>query len=1138
MNEKVEPNWLAGFEKDTTPTRKDFGYVPLPTNVEGEPEGSVYAAHLRQDNTIGSMLNAHSTYQLDEETRKNYDFTQYASQIPRDLIDYADKFYGATSEDDFKSIEGQIRQELADKSLLAAHPWKSIAYSLDPLEPMNWLPFGVLFKGIKTGSRVSRAMMGGALSTVGAVGAQEAILHQNQLTRTMQESLFNVAASGIVGGVLGGLGAGLHIRAKTNKIAATKAERQARSNIDVEDSIRGFNETKGSNVSNLDIEPEEDFASLTIELEGTNEYQARKAMHTEVRDVLTETDKPLSDNGTLTPDDLARMPVVVQKAMQITPMNRLLNSPFKIAKWFGSATYEHNYTLVKNTDGISGGISLERSMKLDFGGVANSMVKYQDIYFKMHGVDSGVFKGTRSKLSDVNMNKDQFDDAVSLVLTTEQPHPNPHVNDAARLLRDEVFDPFKNRAIELGLLPEDVTVPNAVNYFMTLYNKNKIVEQGGKSARGAGTFPQYLFDQFQTGNEITRQFKESPGYRLKRAIADDLHEKMKEAKRIKASIDPKDKAKLEAIKDHIADLKQKVSDAEESILFDAPPAALTWEGKLHDVLESDEVIWSHVEQTIDNVLGNTEGKLLNPFLQKLGGGKPLKARKLLVDQEAAREWHITNAVRVADAYTRAMVPVIRLTEFSQKLGFKNIEEMQVGLGNMLKKEYDLASAGVTGKPAQKLLKEYNANLSDMKATLELLQGVYGNGSNVLNNSAKDYYNNFLKWNYVRLLGYMTISSIADAGAMVFTHGIYRTMHDGLLKSFSGVKQISKRDLRAIGYGIETDLGTRIKSYTEHEGLSTDPSPFTKGLDTLTRNFGNLSLMNHWNSMMQNLAGHVSINRTLETIHKYVGGKPVPIKDLERLARLGIDKEHFDTLYKFTENNLDSSGAYFADWQNWNITNASEATALRQFQASVGKEIDNIVIVPGLGDKPLLAHQSWGNVPVGKLVLQFKSFLMASTNRVLYSGIQRRSDQNVYQGIVAMLSLGALSYIATSYLRGSEPDLSYKNLRREALDKSGLLGIWGEAFNIGQKALGFGEVSRYKSRDILGSLIGPSGGAVTEMFALMNKIRASTLGEDVLTTKDTEKILRLIPLQNLFYLNQLNRSVNKKVSTELGAVPVD
>lgn len=1122
----IEENWLEQFGKESTPSVDSLGYVPLPTVAEAEPQGSVWMAHWRQENTIGSLINRHSTYDLDSESRKDYNFANYISKIPVDLLDYADRFYGSKNDEEFNSIEAQIRQELKDKALLAANPLTSLAYSLDPLEPLNWLPGANVYKKFKTGSRLARSIAGTALHTAASVGAQEAILHQNQLTRTLNESLMNTAASGLVGGVLGGIGTGIGIKVRKEQVAT---------------------------------------------------YKARQRMHKEISSVLVDAEKELTNLGTLPEVDLKNMPKPIRKAMNITPMNQLLNSEFNLSRWFSASAYENNYSLTKYT----GNESIESAIKLDLGKVANVMVDYQDHFFDMHGVSAGKFKGVRSKLSQVDMNRDQFDDAVSLVLTTEQPHPVPQVNEAAKLLRNKVFDPYKDQAIAMGILPKDATVKNAVDYFMILYNKNKIIEQGGRSARGAGTFPQYIYDQFKLQQEVTKQYLSSPLVTTRQAKIKEFRDKIKarpqeEIKVINESISKID-SDIKKIKNDRAKLvKQKGTKAstalgkfdtelkklenekerlkksravstaekkkfnesietlEKEIIDNAPDKAKTWDNELHDIYD-DGTLWSHVEQTVDNILGNKDGKLLNPMLTMLRGqgGKPVKSRKLLIDQAGAREWHITNAPKVAHAYTQAMVPMLRLTEFAQRHGFKDIDELKIGLGKQLKAEFDLKAKGKTGKEAQRLQAQFDKDMFNIKNSIDLLMGVYGDAPNVMNNKAREYYQNFLKWNYTRLLGYMTLSSLADAGGLVFTHGTYRTLHDGILRSTSHAKAMNKTDLKAIGYGIETELGTRIKSYMEHAGLTTNPSPFTKSLDSLTQNFGNLSFMNQWNDLMHNLAGHMSINRSLETIHKVVHGDKVAKKDLDRLARLGITEDNFNIIYNFTKNNIDETGAYFSDWGNWDITNAKQAGALRQFQASVGKEINSIVVVPGLGDKPLLAHE-----PAGKLLFQFKTFLMAMTNKVLYSGIQRRDDMFVYQGVAAMLSLGALSYITTSLVRGDEPDLSYEKLSREALDRSGLTGIWGEVFNIGQKVLGFNEVSRYKSRDIWGSLVGPSGGAVTEMLTLMNKVKRSAGGEDYLTTKDAEKLLRLMPLQNLFYLHKLNRQVVKGAAEELGAIPVD
>lgn len=1314
IEKKESPNWLNDFTAQSTPDPQSFGYVPLPTNVQGEPEGSVYMAHLRQENTIGSLLNRKTTAQINEDVQEDYDFTNYANRIPRDLIGYADKFFGATSDQDFQSIEAQIRQELADKSLLAAHPVKALAYALDPLEPTNWIPGGVIYKEAKVGSAVARSLMGASLSAAASTGIQEAVLHQNQLTRTMQESIFNMIGAGIFGGVVGG------------GISAFASRRLA----------------KGINAE---------------------EVKAAQRIQKDINDAIAPSESlSAARNNIMDDSEIARMPQFIQDTMKLTPMNRLLTSPFKTAKWFGSAAYEHNYELVKNSDGITGGASLERSIKMEMKDLNKLQVDHMNHYYAMHGVTSRYFKATQKKMRELgtetgeNMNLDQFNRAVYETALTGQEHELSHVNAAAKMWRGE-FDRLQKQAIELGLLPEDVSVPNAPNYIMVMYNKNKIIEEGGKAARGEGTFAQHLYNQFEASNETTKQFIESPFYteaqakiklltdntkrlpaeelqkinnqiseigkkvkmleslkskrpkeeiakinekikglnekritldkdikarqadyeaqvkaemkthiksaavyrskikanrakesslqnkvslalnkvgeikgrikeikgatpkkerlqeQLKEAIAnhaelkkqhkdllnlikeDEGHIKSNEkraaeleeiAKYPERSL-PELRKKLKDIEDDIAKaheskkptaseikahekaiqelekqkksiersrevskeekerLAQEIERIEKEILDNAPTAAKTWEGKLHSVIEGDgvqdtsELIWDQVGQTIDHILGDSDAKLLNPFLSKLGGStRPFKARKLIIDQLQASPWHITDIQKIAEAHNRAMVPTIHLQRFAQTHGFKDINDMLLGMGDLLRKEFDAQSAGLTGKAAQKLREKYNSNIEDMQASIQQLQGVYGQGFNVLNSSGAEFFNNVLNWNYTRMLGHMTISSLPDLGMLVMRNGLMTTLARGIGDSFSVVKKISKNDIRALGYAIETELGTQVKTYIEHHGLSTNPSPFTKGLNSLTKSFGNLSLMNPWTDMIQNMSGHIAINRILTTVHKVVNGEAVSKKETTLLARLGIAQEHFPEIAKFTKDNV-YKGTRYADWTNWDIQTVPERNALKAFQAAVGKSIDEISLSPNLGDKPLLLQQRGAFGHMANLMFQFKSFLFAATNRIFYSGIQNVNDINLYLGVTSMMGLGMLGYVASSTLRGNtEVDLSPSNLLREGLDRSGVLAIYGEGINIGQKMFQLGEVSRYKSRDAFGSVLGPTGGSASQLVSLFNKLNPLSSAKGEWTTKDAEAVMRLMPLQNLFYLQKINRAISRNIAEGLGATPVN
>jgi hypothetical protein len=1147
IEKKEAPNWLDDFAKESTPDASKFGYVPLPTTVQGEPEGSVYAAHLRQENTIGSMLNRKSTAQLSEDVREDYDFTNYANKIPRDLVSYADKFFGATTDDEFKSIESQIRQEIGDKSVLAAHPWKALAYAFDPLEPTNWLPGGVIYKEAKVGAAVARSMMGGAISAVASTGIQEAVLHQNQLTRSMQESIFNTVGAGVVGGVIGGGISALGSRGIASKTAGA-------------------------------INPQE--------------VAMMNRIQTDVNDALTPNDSLSAAKSAIMDDnEIARMPKFIANTMKLTPMNRLLTSPFKTAKWFGSSAYEHNYELVKNSSGIATPTSLEQSIKTEMRALGDKQIDHMNYFYEMHGVTSKTFKATRKKMAELgsntslNINLDQFNKAVYETALTGTEHELPQINSAAKMWRDE-FDGIKDQAVKLGLLPEGVTVPNAANYIMVMYNKNKIIEQGGKSARGEGTFPEHLFQQFKASNETTKRYLSSPtveahlkniedaNIELKlhsETIKNDINPKvMQLSKNLKKLESEKQKshpashldldAKIKKLQGEIDALREKsfktkalkkplektIEDLNKLILEGAPDGAKDWEGKLHRVIEDNGVedeevlLWNQVEQTIDHILGDSDGKLLNPFLSKLGGStRPFKARKLIIDQLAASPWHITDIQKIAEAHSRAMVPAIKLQEFAQSQGFKDIDDFLLGMGDLIRKEFDAKSKGLTGKKAQKLREQYDSAIKDMQATVQMLQGVYGQGFNVLNSKSAEFFSNVLNWNYSRMLGHMTVASLPDLGLVVMRNGLMDTLAQGIGESFSVVKKISKNDIRALGYAIETEQGSQFKSYIEHHGLSTNPSPFTKGLNSLTRHFGNLSLMNPWQDMIQNLSGHMAINKILHIVHKSVDGKSVSKKETALVARLGVGNEHYADIAKFTKDNV-HKGTRYADWTNWDIKSIPEANALKAFQGAVAKSIDEIAIVPNLGDKPLLLQQKGAFGNMSRLMFQFKSYLLAATNRILYAGIQNKGDINMYLGVVSMMGMGMLGYTASSWFRGSkdEIDLSPKNILREGLDRSGVLGIFGEGINIGQKLFQLGEVSRYKSRDAFGSVLGPTGGSASQLVSLFNKLNPLSSAKGEWTTKDAEAVMRLMPLQNLFYLQKINRQLAHNIAEGLGATPVN
>jgi hypothetical protein len=1095
------------------------GFTPIPTNIPFKEQKSIFGAAVRQTTEWGALATTHTGAVISGEVDKNFDPIRQLAED--DLLEHAGILSLTKNKEQYDAMVQDIQSKQNDDELLAAHPFKGLLASTAAqfLSPANYL-FGTgVFNEIKAGSRVLKAMAGGAIGGAGSAALQEAVLQANQVSRTAQESQFNILASGILGSVLTG--------AFTARGAKLKL-----------DSIK------------------------------------RERAHRDIVNTLTDKVKDLTDKGLITDEDLANLPELLRKAMPGTSMNRLVKSPFAISKYFSNTMYESNYTLNKHLKGETDGASVETAIKVDKQSFASVLIDYQNIYFEMNGIASGPFKKIRAGLNQAEMNFEAFDDAVSHVLTTKQPHQSEHVNQAAKILRDKVFDPIKDQLTAEGLLPEGINPLNAEDYFMIVFNKNLIKEQGGVHARGDGTFPQALFDGYKAIQNRIAIFKESPAYRIADQGIKERQESLKglpkeerikidkQISGVKKTIKDLEKRKAERPKEEIKKLakeiqehEKKIKELEESKTLDkaekkkleeeikeleqqikdsADPRWLNSEGELWRPMD-DATLWGNVESTVDNILGHQEGQLLNPILQNIkgAGGKPLAKRKIPIDQVTLRDWHIKSASKVTDMYIRATVPMIHLNRAAKKFGANDLSELKTKISELLMAEYKEKSKGLTGKAALKLEKEMRANAKDMTATFDLLQGVYGDGPNVLNDTANKFYNNFLKWNQIRLLGGMTLLSIPDVAFQVIANGPFQTVFHGILPLLRGMRSLSKEDLRLIGYVNNTVLGTRIKSFSEHETLSTNPGPFSRAFDSAVQGFGNASVMNQWNDTMQLMTGTASIHRTLNTIHKIVNGEKVRQKDVTRLARLNLESKHFETIAKFTEGKVDEeTGTRFADWGNWDIKTAQEAEALKQFQYSVGKDIDSIILVPGLGDKPLFAQ-----TPLGKMILQFKSFLMAATNRTLFSSIQRYDDMDVYLGVISALALGSVSYMATSLAKDRKPDLSFENMAMESIDRSGVLGIFMEVYNVGNKFIGGTGTSRYYSRGIAGSMLGPSGGAIDEIAGVMQRIRGATTGDRAYTTNDAEKDMRFVPYQNLFYLERLNRMFVRKMAVGLGAEDV-
>ena len=1110
----------------------DRSRVPVPEEI---PEGSLFKSVFMRDTTIGSFLRSpeRGSFKAGET-----DPHAFISFVPERHMNNFASYALIVDQSEADTVTRALDKENEDTIRIAQSPIKAFAYGVPAqmLEPVNAFPGGIIFSNYKRMSRVAQGALHAATAGVVAGALQETIIQQNQLSRELDESIFNTLSSGIFGAAIGGAAGAF--APKTSTFTFSQKQR----------AVKGITE------------------------------------------VFTDTATKLTENGLLTPDAIARMPEFVKEGMITSSMNRLFKSKYPTANQVANELFAHNYDTIKNRDGVANK-NVEQLIALDISEKMGVLTDYQDIYFKQAGVERGFLAARRAEKAALQdptgqiLNLKTFDEQVAKYLYLDQIHENPSINSAVKLLREKVYDPFRDMAIANKDLPAGITPKNAGAYLPQRWNQRKITEnQAG--------FLKDTVDGFTEVNEANKKIRKSPAY-IK--AQQELTETRKEVAKVKVALDRRghlhsvaeaelkkqidklpslknpgeiimQKNMIELSRKDVTKAKLRLSESKKSSK-EAAEVLSKGRDKLtkaiknagQTVLKADEIeslfhhqgarkgelrkvstsseIKSAAEKSLDRILGRDTSKTNQHITSALNKRpQPLLDRTFLLSQERMWDWMNQSASDLTSKHILSMSASTRMSEAARGHGFNSIESWHDARLAALEAEFKAATKDVSGPDALKAEKQLKRDKKDVTDSFELLLGIYGDGPNVHDGSYAKYYKNFLNWNYIRLLGFMTLSAIPDVGLHVLTHGPYAAIHNGLVpvlkQTFGQLKKFSKDDLKAIGVAANTVSGTRLRMLAGIDAPDNGATYFGKLFNESVQGFGNVSLMNQWNDAQQLIAGTMSINRTLKTIETITLKKNTLAKDRERLARLGISESEIPLIHRMWEKagKAQEDGTYFADWVNWKTTSSADIKALESFKAATLKEINQVVILPGLGDKPLFAH-----TPLGKIMLQFKSFQFAATNKILLSGIQRKHDINTYYGMVTLLSMGALSYVITQAFRGNDDiDFSFENLSSEAIDRSGLLGIISEVYNLANKAgLGFGApTSRFQSRGVWGAILGPTTGLGEDLMSTINRIRKAS-DENPLTSKDLEQMLRLAPYQNLFYTHWISRKALRGAAPSLG-----
>ena len=274
-------------------------------------------------------------------------------------------------------------------------------------------------------------------------------------------------------------------------------------------------------------------------------------------------------------------------------------------------------------------------------------------------------------------------------------------------------------------------------------------------------------------------------------------------------------------------------------------------------------------------------------------------------------------------------------------------------------------------------------------------------------------------------------------------------------------------------------------------------------------------MSFWNDFVKTSTGIVVGTKILQDAKAVAAGKG-SVKQKERLAKSGIGQAEAESIVAMSDNWQVTDANIIANSSKWDNLIARDA-----FENALSKEINTIIVTPGLGEKPLFMSNQYLS-----LLTQFKSFAMSSHQRVLVPALQD-ADRNVVTQLALMTAVG----MGIEQIRNAQngaPDQTWNEMLIGGIGRAGWTGWFLDADNYASNATG-GSLS-------IQSMLGASEnhGEFSSMQYMLGPTfkQATTLGQsagDLLTGNFNGSDVRdLLPYNRIAHLDWLFSSLEENI----------
>jgi len=540
-----------------------------------------------------------------------------------------------------------------------------------------------------------------------------------------------------------------------------------------------------------------------------------------------------------------------------------------------------------------------------------------------------------------------------------------------------------------------------------------------------------------------------------------------------------------------------------------------------------------------------------------------RARNLNIDyEELAAAGFIEKDINIINRmYYNQTIPDIELTKrFGDPMGYgSNYQAGKhiVGIRQIAEEYDDMIEDSlkvVNGKKVmtaktKKLIKEKDEILEDLDASIALSRGTYGLPEDP-NRAISRGIRIAKLYNAMSML--TGLSQVVDTARLVAINGVGKTFKLSWEMYSSGMaKEIYKMSNRSANLGGEAlDMATSQRAMSMY-GIDDAFGVFNK-FERGVSSVGNLyftflNLSNPWNTGVKTMAVYFNGARMLESIEKLVLTGKLDKVNKMRLRNLGITDDLAKKIY--TQYTKHGYGKNAKSWKSvgdnykhmrvgntevWDQTDDG-IEAAKAFHAALGKQAKIDIVTPGKGDVPL-----WANTELGGILLQFKKFGIASTQRMLFRGLQEK-DALFMQSILMLMAAGAMvdAYRQKAFNRDYSKKPTGQKLV-DAFDRSGLGGYFSDINNaverLSNNQIGFRPLlgakkpyGTYNQRKNLGpygmpiaDVLGPTASQLENIADI-----AFSWGTGKYNHHTARNVRRLLPFQNVWFLDSLFDEVEQK-----------